>query len=323
MQRRGILRAYLRLRYDQWTFPTKLVIAKELRRLQKQLRLQNSARIRVWSSSFNINAVSDSDCLIWYIFKRNDIGFIAGIIPWENGLDFNGKMRTSRRRYYIDQLEASSILLRRLATPCSRVDLHEEFGKHSSALAEIFYHAMELLHSKFSPLVHVWPKNIVRERAAYYEKCVTERWAVLPHVVGFIDGTSLEIVRPKGNAQRATYSGHKRRKCINFQAISTPDGCILHLFGPMEGRRHDMTLYRESSIDQALQASLLVDGVQYYIYGDPAYCLRPCLQAGSKRSDRTSETSYSTHLWREFASQSNGHSEMWSSISHIWLSRES
>jgi hypothetical protein len=227
--------------------------------------------------------------LIRYRFKRNDIGFIAGIIPWENGLDVHGKMRTSRRRYYIDQLEATSIMLRRLATPCRWVDLHEEFGKHSSALTEIFYHALELFYSKFSPLVHVWPENIVRERAAYYAKCVTERGAVLPHVVGFIDGTSLEIARPKGNAQRATYSGHKRRNCIKFQAISAPDGCILHLFGPMEGRRHDMTLYRESSIDQALQASLLVDGVQYYIYGDPAYCLRPYLQVGFQGSDRTPE----------------------------------
>jgi hypothetical protein len=50
-----------------------------------------------------------------------------------------------------------------------------------------------------------------------------------------------------------------------------------------------MTLYRESSIDQALQASILLDGVQYYIYGDPAYCLRPYLQDGFQGSDRTPE----------------------------------
>ena len=71
-----------------------------------------------------------------------------------------------------------------------------------------------------------------------------------------------------------------------------------------------MTLYRESAIDQALQASLLVDGVQYYIYGDPAYCLRPYLQVGFQGSDRTPKKPYLTHLWREFASQSSGHSEM-------------
>jgi hypothetical protein len=146
MQRRRILRAFLGLHYDQWKFPTELVIAKELRRLQEQLRLQSAARIRVWSSSFNISAVSDRDCLVRYRVKRKDIGFIAGIILWENGLDFHGKMRTSRRRYYIDQLEATSILLRKLATLCRWVDLHEEFWKHSSALTEILYHALELFY---------------------------------------------------------------------------------------------------------------------------------------------------------------------------------
>jgi hypothetical protein len=48
--------------------------------------------------------------------------------------------------------------------------------------------------------------------------------------------------------QRATHSGHKRRNCIKFRAVTAPDGLILLLHGPVEGRRHDMTLYRESNI---------------------------------------------------------------------------
>jgi hypothetical protein len=123
-------------------------------------------------------------------------------------------MRTSRRQYYIDPLEATSILMRRLETPCCWVDIYEEFGKHSSALAEIFCHALKLFYSKLLSSVHVWPKTIVRERAAYYAKCITEKGAVLPHVVGFIDGTSLEIARTKDNVQRVTYSGHNRLNCI-------------------------------------------------------------------------------------------------------------
>jgi DDE superfamily endonuclease len=63
-----------------------------------------------------------------------------------------------------------------------------------------------------------------------------------------------------------------------------PDGLILHLFGPIEGRRHDMTLYRESNIDDALQTSMEISGTQYYLYGDPAYCLRPYLQIGYRGS---------------------------------------
>jgi hypothetical protein len=99
--------------------------------------LQSAARIRVWSFSCNINAVSDRDCLVRHRFKRKDIGFIAGIIPWENGLDTHGRIRTSRRRYYSDPLGATSKLLRRLETPCRCVDLHDEFGKHRSAKLSI------------------------------------------------------------------------------------------------------------------------------------------------------------------------------------------
>jgi hypothetical protein len=65
--------------------------------------------------------------------------------------------------------------------------------------------------------VHVG--NTVRERAAYYEKFITVKGAVLPHVVGFIDGTPLEIPRAKENTQRATYSGHNRRLLANRDAL--------------------------------------------------------------------------------------------------------
>ena len=65
-----------------------------------------------------------------------------------------------------------------------------------------------------------------------------------------------------------------------FQAFSAPDGLVLHLFGPMEGRRHDMFLYRESEIYQVLQTFLLISERQYYLYGDVAYTLRPYLQVG-------------------------------------------
>lgn len=96
--------------------------------------------------------------------------------------------------------------------------------------------------------------------------------------VGFIDGTALFIPRPGGGLQQACYSGHKRRHAIKFQSVLTPDGLIFHLYGPVEGRRHDMTLYHESGLDAILANELVIDGVQFHIYGDAAYFLRPWLQ---------------------------------------------
>jgi DDE superfamily endonuclease len=89
--------------------------------------------------------------------------------------------------------------------------------------------------------------------------------------------------------QRATYSRHSRHYCVKFYAVSEPDGFILHMYGPIEGRRHDMTLYRESLIDEIMQTSMNILGVQHCLYGDPAYCLRPYLQVGFQGSNLTED----------------------------------
>jgi hypothetical protein len=56
-----------------------------------------------------------------------------------------------------------------------------------------------------------------------------------------------------GSIQRSAYSGHKRFHCFSYQTVATPDGLIIHLYGPVEGRRHDLTLYRASGMDHLLE----------------------------------------------------------------------
>ena len=58
--------------------------------------------------------------------------------------------------------------------------------------------------------------------------------------------------------------------CLVYQTITTPDGLIFHLHGPEVGRRHDLTLLRNSQIESTLQENMLIDGKQYCIYGDAA-----------------------------------------------------
>jgi hypothetical protein len=50
-----------------------------------------------------------------------------------------------------------------------------------------------------------------------------------------------------------------------------------------------MLLYKESGIDDNLRSSLVIFSRQYYLYGDPAYILRPYLQVGFKSSSTTPE----------------------------------
>jgi hypothetical protein len=97
-RRVAVLSVALVLRNYEWTLHCKLVVAIEKYRIREQLQLQNAARCRVWASAFNINALSDRECLMQYRVKRQDVGFISDLIPWETSLDPQGKMRTMRRR---------------------------------------------------------------------------------------------------------------------------------------------------------------------------------------------------------------------------------
>ncbi|GFO19787.1 hypothetical protein PoB_004629200 [Plakobranchus ocellatus] len=56
----------------------------------------------------------------------------------------------------------------------------------------------------------------------------------------------------------------------------TPNGLFAHMFGPMEGRRHDAAMFHESGIMTTLEETMnRPDGTPLCLYGDPAYPLRP------------------------------------------------
>ena len=80
---------------------------------------------------------------------------------------------------------------------------------------------------------------------------IHENCAPLQNCIGFIDCTKIAMVLPGGPAsnQRSFYNGHKRYHCLIYQTISTPD--------PEVGRRHDLTLYRQSNLDEELRESLI------------------------------------------------------------------
>lgn len=63
-----------------------------------------------------------------------------------------------------------------------------------------------------------------------------------------------------------------------FRRLKSPDGLIFSLFGPEVGRKKDITLYRASEWGDVLQELRNIDEIQYYIFGDSEYILRPWIQ---------------------------------------------
>jgi len=89
--------------------------------------------------------------------------------------------------------------------------------------------------------------------------------------VGFIDGTTRAICRPKYN-QRELYSGYKKQHVVKYQSIVYPNGLIGRLDGPFIGRRHDADIFGLSKVRTELVKLFERQGQpNYAIYGDGGY----------------------------------------------------
>jgi nuclease HARBI1 len=79
----------------------------------------------------------------------------------------------------------------------------------------------------------------------------------------------------------AAYSGHKRCHGIKFQNVTTPDGYIAHLYGPIAGSHHDSFMLSCSNLLPQLQELMPAgEGTIYSLFGDPAYPMSAYLYGG-------------------------------------------
>jgi len=126
-----------------------------------------------------------------------------------------------------------------------------------------------------------WDKDhlLSPENLRFYANAIHNDGAPTTSVFGWPDCTKLPICRP-GQFQRVAYNGHDRVHCLKYQAIVLPNGLIAHLYGPIEGRRHDNTLWNQSGIaDKLSQYAIQPDSSPedppekrcFQIYGDAAY----------------------------------------------------
>ena len=252
------------------------VLAEEGLATERKLSIQNT--------TFCLDSLDDCECPKRFRFTTQDIYRITALLQWPEEMN-----KTKRRRYQTNAILSFCIVCRRLGIPCRWWDLESEFGMMTPQLDEICCEGLDYLHQRFGSLVQTYRDEFIQNRAVLYADCNHKAGAPLESCVGFINATNILISRRRRTAQRPTYGGHKRRNALKFQAIGLPDGLILHLSGPAEGCRHDMTLFRRSKVSEDLQRRLLFLNRQFNIYGDPAYVLRPYLQVEFKSASITEE----------------------------------
>jgi nuclease HARBI1 len=146
--------------------------------------------------------------------------------------------------------------------------MQERFRRSEKELSEIGLYVLKFLYLRFGKHLQKPCFEILRTRASEYAEGIIRKGSPLRNCIGFIDGTLRPICRPM-LCQESCYNGHKRKHCVKFQSLITPDGLFAQLYGPIEGRRHDLFLLHSSSLIDDMKREI----PNYLIYGDPAY---PC-----------------------------------------------
>ena len=115
-------------------------------------------------------------------------------------------------------------------------------------------------------------KSYILDRAHMWADSVSHVSSTLFNWIGFVDGTVIQVSRPTDNyVQKTVYNRQKRAHALKFQVITSPDGMLLHAYGPIPGRRFDITLWRRSGIYSQLDKVIHDGERRFSIYGDAAY----------------------------------------------------
>jgi hypothetical protein len=110
------------------------------------------------------------------------------------------------------------------------------------------------------------------------------------HAFVVIDGTLIAIDRVAKD--RPFYSGRHRRHGMNLQVISSPDGTILWVSGPLPGSVHDLTAARTWGIVRELAAAGLITlGDKGYI-GAGQHVLVPYRGRGKPESQKAANRAH-------------------------------
>ena len=237
--------------------------------------LRKAQRERTFGPRLDIQKLEDEQCQLFFRFKYDEL------LRLKDALHIQDTMRAPNGTKW-SGLEGLCVLLRRLSYPNRLRDLEVFFGRGVTDLGIIanficlqICHQFDRLLSDFANQPWFTAERLARYCAGIAEKCDIEGVEGL-QLWGFIDGTVRRCCRPIRH-QNLLYNGYKKVHCLKFQTVVTPDGMIASLFGPMEGKRHDAAVLRESHLVNYIRQNIPAFHAAGHgqLYGDSAYPLCP------------------------------------------------
>lgn len=191
--------------------------------------------------------------------------------------------------YHFSGEEGLLIMLHRFAYPCTLAGMCWDAGRGTTALSECFLEMNKHVYNSFGHLrdersLRAWSPFFRRfARAIKWKGKRGKHGTGLGNCVGFIDGTVQRCARP-GIYQRVLYNGHKRCHSVKWQGLMLPNGIMPMPFGPVNGRRNDGFLLKESGVEEIMRDCNARLGWTYCLYGDAAYGQSRVIQGPFKES---------------------------------------
>lgn len=188
-----------------------------------------------------------------------------------DALDLPVVVKVNENQIKEPRITALCMLLRRLCYPSRLADIEMQFGWERTRFSRVTRTIAMYIYNRWKHLLRYDPVRLTPQKLKDYADAVHMKGCPLDCIVAFVDGTLRRISRPTRN-QRIVYNGWKRVHCLKFHSLVAPDGLHIHVYGPMDGRRHDETLLKESGLEALLEQHFWgPEGETLYVYGDPAY----------------------------------------------------
>lgn len=266
-----------------------LLIFDELEAMQDILLLAAAAdsieRPLIPAVRFNFDTYPDANAIEDFRFTCSQLRELSGVMQIPNVFITGAGDRLMGE-------EALAMLCYRLSYPGKLAKIRKQFGRSDASCSRIITDLYCWLDNEWKGTLYFNDHIFVERRADYIQAVTSKTRGVVDRVSMFIDGTKGFICRPgkrrhrframqttldnipvgdRENLQKVCYSGHKRRHCLNYQGVCTPDGICVSFFGPMEGRLHDSTMLRDSMLFPYLENHSVIQQQDVLIYGDPAY----------------------------------------------------
>jgi len=204
---------------------------------------------------------------VWKIYFRQEVNQLVKVLKLPEVITSEGNEIVEPAR------DPLCMLLARLTYPNRYTVLRLKFGWEVTRISRIQAAVQDIILETWKHLLEFDEERLIPEKLQEYADVINAKIPVgaLPNCWGFVDGTVRPTSRPT-KYQRTVYNGWKWTHGVKYHAIVTPDGLMAHLYGPLEGRRHDRTLWQESQIFRHLQMyAYRPEGNALQVYGDSAY----------------------------------------------------